>query len=206
MKRLSISQVVESLLVAAASMWCISARADGTVEGTVTLPMPKPGSMTTARYQPKMKGPMAQPDPPMAVVYLDVPGGAATGANQVYRMGQKGFQFVPCLLVVPKGAKVEFPNDDEEYHNVLSYSKAKELDLGRYRKDEKAPVVVFDKTGLVELNCEIHEHMRGLILVLDSRHFVKTDSAGKYRLEHLPVGKFALKAWSDEKTTLSQPV
>jgi hypothetical protein len=35
---------------------------------------------------------------------------------------------------------------------------------------------------------------------------VKTDAVGKYRLEHLPAGKYMLKVWIDEKTVLEKPV
>jgi hypothetical protein len=121
-------------------------------------------------------------------------------------MEQKHFQFAPGILPIQKGTSVEFPNLDDAYHNVFSYSKAKRFDLGRYRKDEKPAALVFDKPGVAKLYCEIHEHMRGTILVLDTPYFVKTDSSGKYRLDHLPTGKYTLKAWIDEKTVLEKPV
>ena len=101
---------------------------------------------------------------------------------------------------------VEFPNHDDLYHNVFSYSKTKRFDLGRYRKDEKPAAQLFDKPGVVKLNCEIHEHMRGIILVLDTPYFTKTDTNGHYRLESLPAGRFTLKAWLNEKITLQREV
>ena len=121
-------------------------------------------------------------------------------------MEQRHFQFAPGILPIRTGTVVEFPNLDDGYHNVFSYSKPKRFDLGRYRKDEKPPSLVFDKPGVVKLFCEIHEHMRGTILVLDTPFFTKTDTAGGYRLEHLPGGKYTLKAWLDEKTVWEQPV
>ena len=60
--------------------------------------------------------------------------------------------------------------------------------------------------GVVRLLCEIHEHMRGTVLVLDTPYFVKTDTNGVYRLTGLPAGQFKLKAWVDEKLTHEQPV
>jgi hypothetical protein len=66
--------------------------------------------------------------------------------------------------------------------------------------------VVFDKPGLVTLRCEIHEHMRGLILVLDTPYFILTDADGWFRLSGLPAGRYTLKAWIDSKTTRQQPV
>ena len=182
-------------------------RADSTVEGIVQLPKVTPTIPNTARYQNKIVGEVGPPDPPVAVVYLEgnFPATSATNASSV-KIEQKHYQFAPGILVIQKGTSVEFPNLDDAYHNVFSYSRARRFDLGRYRKDEKPAALTFDKPGVVKLYCEIHEHMRGTILVLDTPHFVKTDTSGRYRLEHLPAGRYALKAWLDEKTVLEKAV
>ena len=106
------------------------------------------------------------------------------------------------------GTRVEFPNFDDTYHNIFSFSPAKRFDLGRYRSDEKpVPSVVFDEAGPVTLRCDIHEHMRALILVLPTPHFVITDADGRYRLGGLPPGHYTVRAWLDSKTsTPAQPV
>jgi plastocyanin len=186
-----------------------AARAEATVEGTVQLPKAAPAPAVRTRYAGKVPENIAPPDPPAAVVYLEgqFPPVSGSNAPATFKVEQKHFQFGPGLLPVQKGTTVEFPNEDEAYHNVFSYSKAKHFDLGRYLKDEKPPALVFDKVGVVKLYCEIHEHMRGTILVLDTPHFVKTDpTTGHYRLEHLPAGKYTLKAWLNETTVLEKPV
>ena len=105
------------------------------------------------------------------------------------------------------GTKVEFPNFDNTFHNIFSFSPPKRFDLGRYRPDEKpVPSQVFDRPGLVTLRCDIHEHMRGLILVLETPHFVISDTDGRFRLTNLPPGCHTLKAWLSSKTTLAAPV
>jgi plastocyanin len=183
------------------------ARADCAIEGTVQLPPAAPILPMPARYQNKISGQLDPPEPPKAVVYLEgdfkTPGG--TNSPPV-KLEQRHFQFAPGLLPIQTGTAVEFPNLDDGYHNVFSYSKPKRFDLGRYRKDEKAPSLVFDKPGVIKLYCEIHDHMRGTILVLDTPYFVKTDAVGKFRLEHLPAGNYTLKAWLDEKTVRERPV
>jgi plastocyanin len=181
--------------------------ADATVEGSVPLPKVKPTVPNTARYQDKIVGEVGPSDAPVAVVYLEgnFPATSTTNSASI-KMEQKHYQFAPGILAIQKGTSVEFPNLDDAYHNVFSYSRAKRFDLGRYRKDEKPAALTFDKPGVVKLYCEIHEHMRGTILVLDSPYFVKTDPTGKYRLQHLPPGKFTLKAWINERTLLEKPI
>lgn len=203
MKRLLDSLWLAALLLPGLSQ----AFAQATIEGMVSLPKPAGKPVPLPRYPNQLVQP-APPEPPVAVVYLegqfDAPATARTPGVKV--MGQKNLQFTPGLLPVQKGTLVEFPNEDDFYHNVFSYSKTKRFDLGRYRKEEKPAAQVFDKAGLVKLNCEIHEHMRGLILVLDTPHFQKTDTNGHYRLDNLPPGRFTLKAWLHEKSVLEQPV
>jgi hypothetical protein len=96
---------------------------------------------------------------------------------------------------------------DDTYHNIFSFSPPKRFDLGRYRSDERpVPSQIFDVAGLVTLRCDIHEHMRALILVLDTPHFIITDAEGGFRLSGLPEGRYTLKAWVDSKTTREQVV
>jgi plastocyanin len=200
--------LAQSLLIGVLiSLSVHQARADATVEGILQLPKATPTVPNTARYQNKIQGEVGPPDPPVAVVYLEgnFPSTSSTNAHSV-KMEQKHYQFAPGIVAIQKGTSVEFPNLDDAYHNVFSYSIAKRFDLGRYRKDEKPAAILFDKPGVIKLYCEIHEHMRGTILVLDTPHFTKTDASGKYRLEHLPTGKFTLKAWVDEKTVYSRAV
>lgn len=185
----------------------MGAPAQGVIEGTVSLPASPPPAPVQARYQIKTSGTVATTDPPAAVVYLEGDFPPVTSTNPpVVHLEQKDFQFSPSLLAVRKGTPVEFPNLDEEYHNVLSYSKPKRFDLGRYRAGEKAPVVIFDQPGLIRLRCEVHEHMRATILVLDTPYFAKTGPKGEYRLENVPAGRYILKAWLDEKKTVERPV
>jgi plastocyanin len=158
------------------------------------------------RYEIVAKGGVLSTNPPLAVVYLE---GAfpAPAAPAVTQMVQKDLAFEPTLLPVRAGTRVEFPNLDDTYHNIFSYSPAKRFDLGRYRSDERPiPSVVFDVPGLVTLHCDIHEHMRALILVLATPYYVVTDADGHYRLAALPAGRYVLKAWLDSNTTLARPV
>jgi plastocyanin len=180
--------------------------AQATVEGRVTLPTRIAAPVATKRYEVVTKGGVLATDPPLGVVYLEGATGR-TGTAATKQVAQKDLAFAPALLAIQTGTRVEFPNEDDTYHNIFSYSPAKRFDLGRYRRDEHPiPAVVFDKPGLITLRCDIHEHMRGLILVLDTSHFVITDNDGHYRLANLPKGKFTIKAWIDSRTTKSQPV
>ncbi len=181
-------------------------RAEAAVEGTIALPKSPAAPVMVKRYEIVAKAGVLSTYPPVAVVYLEgqFPQAASLPTQQV---AQQNFAFVPALLAIRAGTRVEFPNRDDTYHNIFSYSPAKRFDLGRYRSDERPiPSVLFDTPGLVVLRCDIHEHMRGLILVLDTPYWVVTDTAGRYRLTGLPPGHHTLRVWLDSRTTLSRSV
>lgn len=183
---------------------CLLAQA--TIEGRIELPKAHSAPVMTKRYEVVTKGGVLATNPPLAVVYLEG-GFAKAAAKTVKQVTQKELNFIPTLLAVQTGTTVEFPNEDDTYHNIFSYSPPKRFDLGRYRRDEQpVPSQTFDMPGLVTLRCDIHEHMRGLILVLNTPHFVTTDAGGRYRLSGVPAGNYILKAWIDSRTTLEHPV
>ncbi|MEN9575568.1 MAG: hypothetical protein RL514_3423 [Verrucomicrobiota bacterium] len=184
-----------------------AAQSTAAVEGTVTLTPPLAPAKLNPRYSAPA-GALLAPEPPTAIVFLEgapLPADAPAATNAV-QVIQQGMQFGPGLLAVRKGTRVEFPNRDDFYHNVFSYSKAKRFDLGRFLKNEQPAAITFDHPGVVKLYCEIHEHMRGTVLVLDTPYFAKTSTNGTYRLTGLPAGQFKLKAWVDDKLTHEQPV
>jgi len=184
----------------------ISVLAQATVEGRVELPKSHSAPVVAKRYEIVTRSGVLSTQPPLAVVYLvgSFPKPSSPPAKQV---AQKDLTFVPSLLPVQVGTRVEFPNLDDTYHSIFSYSPAKRFDLGRYRPEERPiPSEVFDTPGLVTLRCDIHDHMRGLILVLDTPYFVVTAADGRFRLSRLPAGHYTLKAWIDSKTTRERPV
>lgn len=178
--------------------------AQAVIEGSVTLPPPRVESAKAPLY-PGGPTVAATVEQPLAVVFLEGTFPAATNPP-VAEMAQKNARFVSGILPVQTGTLVEFPNEDDFYHNVFSYSKPKSFDLGRYKKEEKPAATLFDKPGVVRINCEIHPQMRATILVLDTPYFTTTTTNGSFRLENLPAGKYTLKAWLDEKHVREQTV
>jgi plastocyanin len=177
-----------------------------TIEGRVELPKTSAAPVMIKRYEIVTNGGVLATKPPLAVVYLE---GSFPKKNSTVekQMVQRDLNFMPALLPVQTGTKVAFPNLDDTYHNIFSFSPAKRFDLGRYRPDERPiPSVVFDVPGLVTVRCDIHEHMRGLILVLDTPHFVLSDAEGRFRLSGLPAGRHKLKAWISSRATLERSV
>ncbi len=130
-----------------------------------------------------------------AVVFIDAIG------NQVFSLPpqnpvilQKGKKFVPEVLPVVVGTTVDFLNDDDIFHNVFSLSEIKPFDLGLY-KQRLSKQVLYDKTGLSKIYCNIHPNMAGYVLVLSNPYFAVTAEDGSFRIEGISPGTYRVRVW-----------
>jgi plastocyanin len=133
-----------------------------------------------------------------AVVFIQkLPDGAQAPPPQTTAvMDQINKQFVPRVLPIALGTAVAFPNHDQIHHHVYSFSKPKTFEIPLY-KGELAPPVVFDQTGAVTVGCNIHEWMRGVILVLPTSLFAVTGADGGFALHGVPAGANTIAAWHE---------
>ena len=133
-----------------------------------------------------------------SVVYLDPAPRAAGDVREEprARMDQRDETFIPHVLAIVAGTVVDFPNNDETYHNVFSLSREKTFDLGRYAAG-RSKAVRFDRPGIIRVFCDIHAHMSAFILVFSHRYFAVTDDEGRYRLENVPPGRYNVVAWNE---------
>ena len=111
-------------------------------------------------------------------------------------ISQSNEAFYPRLRPVLRGTTVEFPNDDDIFHNVFSLSGPASFDLGRYPRGESRSVV-FDDVGVVAVFCDIHSDMRATVLVLDNPFFAQPDAEGRFFIEGLPPGDHVLAFWHE---------
>jgi plastocyanin len=109
-------------------------------------------------------------------------------------VSQRGKMFIPHVLAVPVGSKVDFRNDDAIYHNVFSLSKPNEFDTGLY-KQGATYTQVFKRPGPVQLLCNIHSSMVGYVYVVDSPYFAQADGSGAFTIRSVPPGEFDVEVW-----------
>lgn len=117
---------------------------------------------------------------------------------------QRDKKFIPHVLPVRVGTRVNFPNIDDVWHNVFSTSEAKKFDLGLYPPGNDRNVT-FDKPGVVQILCNVHPHMEAYVVVKEHPYFALSDTRGNYRPDEVPVGKFRLKFWQPELGTKVEP-
>ena len=135
--------------------------------------------------------------PLAGAVVFDSGAMAASGSTPVRKretIVQRNRVFDPFVTVVNKGTAISFPNDDPMLHHVYSFSPAKRFEIKLYKGTPAAPVV-FDRTGVVALGCNVHDWMLAYVLVLDTPVFGKSGIDGVVRLQSLAAGTHELMAW-----------
>jgi plastocyanin len=139
------------------------------------------------------------------VVYIDGVTAPKPAQPQIKTITQKGVTFIPRVMPVMAGTIIEWPNQDEIFHNVFSISEAKQFDLDLYKSPE-IKRVPFDKPGRVDVFCSIHTTMSCVILVLENPWFTVSDARGHYSITNVPPGTYHLKAWHERLPTVTKDV
>ena len=152
--------------------------------------LPAQGGTVQLQLQDAAGKPLAD-----AVVFLESrEARALVKPAQGAEMAQKGKQFDPTVLVVPVGTSVAFPNRDTVRHHVYSFSPTKTFELKLYSGVPANPVV-FDKTGIAVLGCNIHDAMTAWVVVVDTPYFGRSSATGSVVLAQVPAGNYRLRLW-----------
>jgi plastocyanin len=176
--RSSLGPVAASAAIAAAALLCVLLRvapaAAASLAITAQLPDGRPLADAVVTVQPV--GKKVPPPAPIKAV-----------------MDQMNRMFYPEVIVIPVGSTVSFPNSDSVSHQIYSFSPAKRFQLPLYRGKPYSPVL-FDRTGVVILGCNIHDWMIGYIDVTDAPFYGTTDAQGTWSAE-LPAGRYEITVW-----------
>lgn len=141
-------------------------------------------------------------DRPPAVVWLtplsDVPAPSRAPHTRhlLYQLVQKNKEFHPHLLIVPVGAKVEFPNRDPFFHNVFSLFDGKRFDLGLYEAGTTRSLR-FNRAGVSYIFCNIHPEMSATIIALKTPYYGVSNPAGEISIPDVPPGRYRLEVWRE---------
>lgn len=158
----------------------------GDVRGTVVMP------------------PYCSPETSPAVVWLESldpakekPQNTDTSkpAGEMVLVRQAAMQFVPRVVVLKKGQPIQFTNEDSEFHNVHVQARG---ELFNQTMPPGQPTVFEPAgTGMLNVFCNIHQHMRAFIFVLDTQWAMACGPKGKFRFEIVPAGRYRMSLWHE---------
>ena len=184
-----------------AALACTTAKAQGaTVSFHVSLEPQRPLKQKTTVPVPLTGA--------NAVVAWLTPTGVSAGAPQHavvpahdFVLAQKDKQFIPHLLVIPTGSRVDFPNMDPFFHNVFSLFDGRRFDLGLYEAGSRRSVR-FDHDGVSYIFCNIHPEMSAVVVSLSTPYYVVANGDGVIVLPGVPRGDYDLRFWSQNVSSV----
>ncbi|MFQ5896315.1 MAG: carboxypeptidase regulatory-like domain-containing protein [Nitrospinota bacterium] len=124
-------------------------------------------------------------------------------------LDQRECWFHPRVLIVPAGGTLLLRNTDRILHNFHAISdnpKQKPLNIAhpKFRKEIKLRKI--RHPGLLKVNCDIHEWMRGWIVAAEHPYHAVTDAEGRFLLKDVPPGTYKVKVWHETLGTQTRSV
>lgn len=125
-----------------------------------------------------------------------IPGTEGARQSRSVTVDQVDKRFVPFVSIAAPGSTVLFPNSDDVRHHVYSFSDANTFELKLYHSNDADPIR-FDNEGLVTLGCNVHDTMKGYILITSLGGAI-SDERGNVDIETVPEGP--LTVWHPQIT------
>ena len=140
-----------------------------------------------------------------AVVYVDeIPGKTFPPPAEAVVMDQVDMSFVPHVLPVIAGTKVEFLNSDPFMHNVFTPDKcADKFNLGSWPQGQKRDFT-FEKTCVAVLLCNVHPEMEAFVVAIPTPYFAVTARDGSFTIADVPDGDYTVRVWHPKLPEWSQ--
>jgi len=135
------------------------------------------------------------------IVYVDQIAGVKYPAQDPPPvMGQKGNTYIPHILPVIVGSKVELRSSDPELHNVYAWAQS----LGRVVFNIAIPpnfpptYQQLNQVGVIKLTCNVHKDMLAFILVVQNPFFAQTGKLETdFTIANIPAGMREVRVWGE---------
>ncbi len=125
--------------------------------------------------------------------------------SDMFLLDQKECVFEPHTLAIPAGSEVRIRNSDSVLHNVRIFREGKPAMLmHRWQKADASDIPWrFTEPGRYIVRCGVHPWMYAWVVVVPSRSYAVTDSAGRFILREIPPGRHPVHVWHETLGTQS---
>jgi hypothetical protein len=142
-----------------------------------------------------------------AIVYVrDAPRGPAASAEPAL-LDQRGCIYEPHVIALRVGQPLVIRNSDPTLHNVhVRAERNREFNIGQPIQGLESRRA-FDAAEVgIDVSCDVHGWMSGVIAVFDHAHFDVTGEDGSFVLPNLPAGDYVVEVWHETLGVRTQPV
>ena len=111
---------------------------------------------------------------------------------------QNGCVYVPHVLGVMVGQKLDILNSDGTLHNIHALPRVNKEFNKAMPRSKKRMTVQFDKSEApFKVKCDVHPWMGAFIGVFEHPYFAVTDDDGSYVISGLEPGDYVIEAWHE---------
>jgi plastocyanin len=130
------------------------------------------------------------------VVTLEPASGGTTVSHlpEQAAIDQRHEAFVPLVVVVRRGGRVIFTNNDTTKHQVYSFSTIRQFQFVVGQGETSSPVE-FPQSGIAAIGCNIHDQMIAYVFVGQTPYAAVTDEKGRAIIPDLLPGRYRLAVW-----------
>ncbi|MBI2469086.1 MAG: carboxypeptidase regulatory-like domain-containing protein [Candidatus Rokubacteria bacterium] len=182
----------------------------GSVHGTVTFA----GSLPTLESRPVTRDPEAcGKEPKVSDALLVSPSGKGVknvvafleGVRQgkpfstvPAELDQRGCWFVPHVVLVRAGQPFTLVNSDGVLHNFRTPGTGANPAVNKAQpKFKKRLEIKIDHPDIIPVNCDVHEWMHAVVVVMAHPYYALTDEHGAFALAEVPPGRYTLTLWHE---------
>ena len=212
--RKAAARVIPALLLAVGPAGNVAMAADVSISGTVTFSGPRPEQKPLdIKRDPKCvalhgdspllaETEVVAADGGVAHVFVSVknpPEGMEHPIPETAAvMNQVGCRYIPHVLGIRAGQTLDVTNSDELLHNVRSYARVnRAFNLAQPQPGVRQKIFKMAESA-VKIKCDIHPWMTAYIFSMNHPFFATTDTAGSFKIDGLPAGKYTLEAWHEK--------
>lgn len=130
-----------------------------------------------------------------------------TRPEKAVTLDQQGCMYVPRILGLMPGQKIEVINSDDTTHNVHGLpTKSKEFNFVQNKKGDRTETTIENEEYPVKIKCDIHPWMGAWAFVVPHTLFAVTAKDGTFTLPPLAPGEYTIVAWHEVYGSSEQKV
>jgi len=119
-----------------------------------------------------------------------------------------GCRFVPHVVAMTVGQRMEIVNGDPILHNTHAYLDGTQtiFNIALPVQNQKVPKTI-RKPGVMSVQCDAgHAWMLAWILAFEHPYFAVTDEKGAFKIDRIPPGTYRVTAWQESLGIQTQEV
>lgn len=115
-------------------------------------------------------------------------------------MDQRACTYVPHVLIVPLGSKLDLINSDPVLHNVHGYKDAATTAFNVAMPMQNQHLLrTMAVPGTIRLQCDAgHTWMSAYVVVADNPYYALSDAQGRFSIDGIPPGTYQVRLWHEK--------